>query len=71
MKTLPIINLSRYDHQNTLLRECIRRENKKPDRILFVTPLEQKREPIELISDKENEKILKTMKQINKEFFGI
>ena len=71
MKTLPIINLSRYDHQNALLREYVIRENKKLDRILFITPQEKKQEPLVLISEEENKKILEKIKQYNKELFGI
>ena len=70
MKTLPIINLSQYDHQNALLREYIRRSNEKMQRIIFVTPPKQKQEPIELISEKENAEFLEKLKRFNKEMFG-
>lgn len=70
MKTLPIINLSQYDHNSILLREYIRRDSRKLNGILLITPPSQKQETVELISEKENAEILEKLKKFNKEIFG-
>ena len=70
MKTFPVINLSRKEEQTSWLRELVRRNNKKTEKILFVSPPELKHDSIELISEKESEEILEKLKRINKEFFG-
>ena len=70
MKTFPVINLSRKEEQTFLLRELVRRNNKKMEKILFVSPPDVKPELPELISEKESEEIQEKLKRINKEFFG-
>ena len=49
----------------------MRQAVKKTERILFITPPEQKQETIELISEKEQAEISEKIKKYNKEFFGI
>ena len=70
MKTLPIINLTRYDEHNALLRNYMRQTYEKKSNILFITPPEQKQETIELISEKKSAEILNKIKHFNKEIFG-
>ena len=70
MKTFPVINLSRKEEQNFLLRELARRNIKKTEKILFVSPPEIKQESIELISEKESEEILEKIKRMKNECFG-
>ena len=71
MKTLPVICAKPNIAKDIMLREYIRQDAQKVRTHLFITPPEQKHEPIELISEEENEKIIKKLKQINKEIFGI
>ena len=70
MKTFPVINLSKREEQTFLLSELARRNNKKTEKILLVSPPEVKQQPIDLISEKEGEELLEKLKRINKEFFG-
>jgi len=70
MKTFPVINLSRKEEQTFLLRELIRQNNKKMEKILFISPPKLKSELPELISEKESKEILEKLKRFNKEFFG-
>ena len=70
MKTFPVINLSRKEEQTFLLRELVRQNNRKMEKILFISPPKLKPEPVDLISEKESEEILKKLKRFNKEFFG-
>lgn len=70
MKTLPIIYSSRHDMQHIMLHEHLRQEREKISKILFITPPKQNLEPIELISEEENKKILEQIKKISKEIFG-
>lgn len=71
MKTLPIIHLGNFDKQNYMLREYIRREEKRLNKVVFISTPEKKQEALELISEEENKKILDKLKQISKEIFGI
>ena len=66
MKTLPIIDLSRYDSKNALLREYLRQNSKKNNSIVLVTLPEKKQETIELTSEKEQAEILEKIKKLNK-----
>lgn len=71
MKTIPIVYPRQIDKQNAMLHEYIRRDAQKIQNILFITPPKQEIKPLELISEEENEKILKKLKQFNKQFFDI
>jgi len=70
MKTLPIIDLSGYNQRNTLIRAYMK-QIKRLDKIMLITPPEQKQNTLELISEKENTEILEKIKKYNKEMFGI
>lgn len=73
MKTLPIIvaGVAKTDEHHALLRECMRREQSKMNKILFITPHEQKLKPEDLIAEKDNIDFSEKIKQISKEIFGI
>ena len=70
MKTLPVVFIKPNIAEDIMLRECVRRDVQKIKKHLFIAPPEQKPEQIELISEKENERILELMNQINKDIFG-
>ena len=69
MKILPVIDLCKYDKQNSMLHEFIRQDAKKIDKVLFITIPEQKKQPLELILEKENEKFFEKLKLLSKEMF--
>jgi len=71
MKIFPIVNLSRKDEQNVILRELIRQNSTKINRIVFVTPPKEKQNLSEIIAEKENIDFSEKIKQFNKEIFGI
>ena len=52
-----------------MLHEFIRQDAKKIDKVLFITIPEQKKQPLELILEKENEKFFEKLKLLSKEMF--
>jgi len=70
MKTLPIVFVKPDNTRNIMLHEHLRKEREKINKILFITPPEQRQNPPVLITEEENKKILETIKKINKEIFG-
>ena len=71
MKALPIVFIKPNNTHDIMLHENLRREAQKLNKTIFISTPKVKQEPINLISEEENEKILEKLKQINKEIFGI
>ena len=70
MKTLPIAvaDFTKRDKQNALLREYIRQDQAKLNKILFVNPPEQKSDLSKLIAERDNIDFSEKIKQFNKIF---
>ena len=72
VKTLPVIlaDYTKTDKHIALLSEGVRQEQAKSNKILFITPREQKQKIEDLIAEKNNIDISEKIKQISKEIFG-
>lgn len=72
MKTLPIViaDFTKRNRQNALLREYIRQDQEKLEKILLVDTPEQKPDLSKLIAEKNNIDFSEKIKQFNKEIFG-
>ena len=72
MKTLPIIiaGIGKTGRENALLREYMRQDRAKMNRIMLVDIPKEEPKILELITEKDNIDISKKLKQISKEIFG-
>lgn len=70
MKTLPIITLGQPEKQNTMLREFMRINRLKTNKILLIETPEQKPDITELLIKKYNIDFSEKIKKISEEIFG-
>lgn len=70
MKTLPIITLEQSEKQNTMLREYMRLNQLKTNKLLIIEIPEQKPDITELLIEKDNIDFSKKIKKISEEILG-
>lgn len=70
MKTLPIITLEQSEKQNTMLREYMRLNQLKTNKLLIIKNPEQKPDITELLIEKDNIDFSKKIKKISEEILG-
>lgn len=70
MKTIPIITLGQFEKQNTMLREYLRLNKLKTDKILLIKTSEQKSDITKLLIEKDNIDISEKIKKFNEDIFG-
>lgn len=70
MKTLPIITLEQSEKQNTMLREYMRLNQLKTNKLLIIKIPEQKPDITELLIEKDNIDFSKKIKKISEEILG-
>ena len=70
MKTIPIITLGQFEKQNTMLREYMRLNQLKTDKILLIKTSEQKPDITKLLIEEDNIEFSEKIKKISEEIFG-
>lgn len=67
MKTIPIITLGQFEKQNTMLREYMRLNQLKTDKILLIKTSEQKPNITKLLIEEDNIEFSEKIKKISEE----
>ena len=67
MKTIPIITLGQFEKQNTMLREYMRLNQLKTDKILLIKTSEQKPDITKLLIEEDNIEFSEKIKKISEE----
>lgn len=71
MKTSPILIITPKNTHDIMFHEYMIRDAQKINKNLLIRTPKTAQEPLKLISEEENEKILEKLKSINKKIFGI
>ena len=71
MKTIPIITLGQFEKQNTMLREYMRLNQLKTDKILLIKTSEQKPNITKLLIEEDNIEFSEKIKKISEEILEI